>query len=186
MRWVGFVRNVMVGREGLHREVLLRIVEDAGGVDVRNHLTTGNVTFTAPRARARTVARRAEAGLAAVLGRHEPVILREITWLRDWIEDDPLEAYRDGTWELEVGFLPLDVAPLHPAQLLDPGRTVVLRIGEREVFTARPREGRLRPHVVSLLQGATGAKATSRGWSTLERISTYGVMHRRRQGRRPR
>jgi uncharacterized protein (DUF1697 family) len=174
MRWVGFVRNVMLGREGLHRDVLLDIVEAAGGTDVRNHLTTGNVTFAAPPARAGAIGRRAEAGIATVLGRQEPVILRELAWLQALVEDDPFEAYRDGQWELEVGFLPLDVAPLDPAQLRNPEPTVVLRVGQREVFTARPREGRHRPHVVPLLQEATGSKATSRAWSTLEKIVARG------------
>jgi hypothetical protein len=100
--------------------------------------------------------------------------LREITRLHALVEADPFGAYRDGKWELEVGFLPLDVAALDPAQLPDPELTVVLCAGERKLFTARPREGRHRPHVVSLLQTATGAKATSRGWSTLEKIAAAG------------
>ncbi|MFL6239409.1 MAG: hypothetical protein ACJ735_07985 [Actinomycetes bacterium] len=41
MRWVGFVRNIMVGREGMHRDVLLRLLSDARGVDGRSHLATG-------------------------------------------------------------------------------------------------------------------------------------------------
>lgn len=170
MKWVGLVRNVMLGREGLHREVLLGLIEVAGGTDVRSHLTTGNVTFTAPRARAGVIGRRAEAGLAHVLGRPEPIILREAAWLQHLLQDDPFGDHRDGTWELEVGFLPLDVPSLDPANLGDPGRTVLLRVGERELITARPRTGGKRPHVVPLLERATGSRATARGWSTLQKI----------------
>src|SRR3954466_13740607 len=109
----------MLGREGLHRDVLLSIVESAGGSAVRNHLTTGNVTFTAPAARAGDVGRRAEAGIAAILGRHEPVVLRDLGWLAAFVEDHPFGAHADGTWELEVGFLPLDAAPIDPARIPD-------------------------------------------------------------------
>src|SRR5687768_1554076 len=45
MRYVGLVRNVMLGREGLHRYVLLRLVDAAGGRSAASHLTTGNLTF---------------------------------------------------------------------------------------------------------------------------------------------
>ena len=175
MRWVGFVRNVMLGREGLHRQVLIDLVEAAGGTNVRSHLTTGNVTFDAPRTRADAVVRRTEAAIAAVVGRHEPVILREIVWLQDVVGGDPFRGYLGGAWELEVGFLPLGVAPIDPGRLPDLERTVLLQLGEREAFTARPREGGRRPHVVSLLQEATGSRATSRGWSSLEKIAAHGA-----------
>jgi hypothetical protein len=49
MRYVGLVRNVMLGREGLHRDVLLRPVDAAGGRSAQSHLAAGNLTFdTAP------------------------------------------------------------------------------------------------------------------------------------------
>src|SRR5215213_6116819 len=47
MRWVAFVRNVMVGREGLRREVLIDLAREAVGTNVTSHLSTGNLTFTA-------------------------------------------------------------------------------------------------------------------------------------------
>jgi hypothetical protein len=46
VRWLGLIRNVMVGREGLHRAVLLDLAARAGGADVRSFLTTGNVTLS--------------------------------------------------------------------------------------------------------------------------------------------
>jgi hypothetical protein len=46
-RFVGFVRNVMVGRNGLSAEVLLELVAKAGGHEPRSHLATGNLTFSA-------------------------------------------------------------------------------------------------------------------------------------------
>ena len=49
VRWLGLIRNVMVGREGLDRSVLLDLAERAGCVDLRSFLTTGNVTFESGR-----------------------------------------------------------------------------------------------------------------------------------------
>jgi hypothetical protein len=49
MRYAGPVRNVMPGREGLHRDVLLGPADATGGRSAESHLTTGNLTFdTAP------------------------------------------------------------------------------------------------------------------------------------------
>ena len=45
MQYVGLVRNVMLGREGLHRDVLLRLVDAAGGRAATSHLRTGNLPF---------------------------------------------------------------------------------------------------------------------------------------------
>lgn len=45
MRWVGFVRNVMLGREGVDRALLLTTLHEVGAIEARSHLTTGNVTF---------------------------------------------------------------------------------------------------------------------------------------------
>ena len=77
-------------------------------------------------------------------------------------------------WELEVGFLRHDAPPIDGSRLADPQRTVLVHIQEREVLTARPREGGSRPHVNTLLERATGSKSTARGWSTLRRIADKG------------
>ncbi|HET7736760.1 MAG TPA: DUF1697 domain-containing protein [Nocardioidaceae bacterium] len=172
MRWVGLVRNVMLGREGLHREVLLDGFRAAGATDVRNHLTTGNVTFSADEAEA--VGLQAEAAIAEVIGRHEPVILRDLAWLQDFLDDNPFGPYVEGGRELEVGFLPLHVDVLDASALPDPEPTIVVHVGEREVATARPRQGNRRPHVVPLLETFTGVKATARSLSTLEKIVGHG------------
>ena len=76
MRYVGLVRNVMQGREGLHRDVLLRLLDEAGGRSGASHLTTGNLTFDAAPARLDAVVRRLEDGIAGVIGRRVPVIVR--------------------------------------------------------------------------------------------------------------
>ena len=46
-RYVAFVRNIMVGRNGLTADVLRQFVTGAGGRQPRSHLATGNLAFTA-------------------------------------------------------------------------------------------------------------------------------------------
>ena len=73
MRWVGFVRNVMVGREGLSGEVLLDLVALAGGTDAKSRRSTGNVTFDVPAHELDHLVDALESAIAEVLGRREMV-----------------------------------------------------------------------------------------------------------------
>ena len=174
MRWVAFVRNVMVGREGLEREVLLEIAREAGGTDVRSHLTTGNLTFTAEDVHPDVLASRLEAGVRGVLGRDEIVAIRSFPWLLSLLDNDPFAGLDATQWGFEVAFLRHDAPPLDPARLEDAQRTVLAHLQDRELFAARPPVGGRRPHVNRLLERATGSRATSRGWSTLQRIAAAG------------
>ena len=92
MRCVALVRNVMLGREGLHRELLVRLVEDAGGGEVVSVLTTGNLLFTMPSEAVDPVISQLEADIAVVLGRTEPVVVRTLDWLRSFVQHDPFTA----------------------------------------------------------------------------------------------
>jgi uncharacterized protein (DUF1697 family) len=174
VRWVAFVRNVMVGREGLHREVLIELAREAGGTDVRSHMTTGNLTFAAYDITPGMLAERLEAGVERVLGREEMVAIRSLPWLVSLVDSDPFTGLSPSEWVFEVAFLRHDAHPLDPSRLGDAQRTVLTRLHHRELFAARPVQGGQRPHVNRLLERATGTKATSRGWSTLQHIVTSG------------
>lgn len=174
MRWVAFVRNVMVGREGLHRAALLEIAREAGGTDVLSHLTTGNLSFTLDDIPAGAIASRLEAGVKRVIGREELVAIRSLPWLVGLVESEPFAGLDPAEWGFEVAFLRHDAPPLDPARLDDAQRTILLRVHDRELFAARPSQGGRRPHVNRLLERATGRQATSRGWSTLRRIVNIG------------
>lgn len=169
MWWVAFVRNVMVGREGLRREILVDLVHEAGGTDVRSHLSTGNLTFDADET-AGVLADRLEAAVRRVIDRDEIVALRPLPWLVSLVDTDPFKGLSPTEWGFEVAFLRHDAPALDPSRLGDAQRTVLTRVDDRELFAARPMEGVQRPHVNRLLERATGTPATSRGWATLQRI----------------
>jgi uncharacterized protein (DUF1697 family) len=81
MRWVGLVRNIMLGREGIDRAGLIAIVAAAGGRTVRSHLTTGNVTFEADPDDVTALCERMQAGLGRLLHRDTIVAIRPHEWL---------------------------------------------------------------------------------------------------------
>lgn len=169
MHWVGLVRNVMLGREGLTQDVLLDVVGDAGGLDGRSHLTTGNVTFHADRQELDSVVERLENGIEQILGRREICAVRQVTWLQGLVAQDRFQHF-GREWETEVAFLRHDAPVIDRNRIGDPRRTVLVAVLRREVLTARPRSGGGRPHVNRLLEQASQSPATARGWSTLQRI----------------
>jgi uncharacterized protein (DUF1697 family) len=171
VRWVGFVRNVMVGREGLTRERLLAVAEAAGGTGPRSHRATGNVSFDAPARHIGSVVAALECGLAEVLGREELVAARSLDSIRDLVASEPFEGWDPLEWALEVSFLRHDAPPMAPGQLGKTQRTAVVKVLEREAMAARPLEGGARPHINTLVERATSLRATSRGWSTLVHLA---------------
>ena len=161
----------MLGREGLHRSVLLELVSAAGGSEPRSYLTTGNVTFAADAAAVSDIGERLEVSLAAVLGRNEIVAIRSRAWLRALAAREPFRTYDPATWHQEVAFLPASARPLEEVHVTETGSTRVVEVGPRELLTARPIGGPPGPHANPLLERLSGARATSRGWGTLLRLA---------------
>jgi uncharacterized protein (DUF1697 family) len=161
----------MLGRDGLDRGRLLDAVSSAGGSNVRSYLTTGNVTFDAGPREVAALNRRLESELARIVARPTLVAIREHRWIRALVAEDLFAEFDPAEWELEVGFLAGGASPIDPRSLPEPGNTRIVATYEREVATARPRSGPARPHVNTLLERASGQRATARGWSTLCRIA---------------
>jgi len=174
VRWVGLVRNVMVGRDGLHRAALLDAVEQAGGADARSYITTGNVTFDADEADVDDVTLRLEAAISDVVQRPTMVAVRSLAWVRDLVAQDVFAGYDRAAWELEVSFLRPGAPPLDPATVPASYRTEVVAAWDWGLATARPPDGTQRPHVNRLLERANGLPATARGWGTLVRLAEGG------------
>ena len=170
MRYVGLVRNVMLGREGLHRDVLLRVVDAAGGRSAASPLTTGNLMFDTAPSRLEDVVRRLEDGIAAVIGRREPVIVREAAWFRDLVAGDPFAAFPIDRWELAIAFLHLRSAPLDPAAVPRIDGLEAVAVRPHELFMAGRRDVR-RPGATFLLPRPWRDEATTRSWSTVQRLA---------------
>lgn len=169
-RWVALVRNVMVGRQGLHRQVLLDLLAGAGATDGRSHLATGNLTFTAAPGAVAGIAEALEGGIAAVIGRREPVITRSAAQLADLVAADPFAGRDPARWELEVALVRIDAAPLPAVEPLQRGAEVVA-VRAHELCLAGDRTQRNRAHANALAERIQPAPATSRAWSTVLRLA---------------
>ena len=171
MRYVGLVRNVMIGREGLHRDVLLRLVDAAGGRSAVSHLATGNLTFDVAPSRLDAVVRRLEDGIAGVIGRREPVVVREAAWFRDLVAADPFATFPVEQWEIAVAFLPLRSTPLDPAAVPRIDGLEAVAVRPHELLMAARRDVR-RPGATYLIPRPWRDEATTRAWSTIQRLAS--------------
>ena len=170
MRYVGLVRNVMLGREGLHRDVLLRRRRPAGGRSATSHLTTGNLIFEVAPAQLDAVVRRLEDGIAGVIGRREPVVVREAAWFRDLVAADPFAAFPVDRWEIAVAFLRLDAVPLNSAAVPRIDGLEAVEVRPHELLMAGRRDVR-RPGGTYLIPRPWRDEATTRAWSTVQRLA---------------
>ena len=170
-RWVAFVRNVMIGREGLHRPVLLDLFRQAGADSPRSYISTGNVTFTAAPADVDDVTAAVEAGVERIIGRHEPLYVRAVPYLAEMVSEEPFAAapFPD-PYERTVSFLLEPVRP--PALPIESSRKDVV------VFAARPSELFAVNRLVDgrtggaggMIEKALGQRVTTRGWNTVLRV----------------
>ena len=171
-RFAGFLRNVMVGRNGLSAEVLREFVAQAGGHQPRSHLATGNLTFSASPELLEVIRAGIEDSIESVLGRREEVFIRSVASLASAVRSDPFaEMMADDVYERCVTFVPAEPraslslpmqTPRGDAVLFDCRAGGVLSI--TRLISGRPGQpGRF-------LESTLGLRVTTRNWNTIERI----------------
>ena len=171
-RFAGFVRNVMIGRNGLSAEVLLELVARAGGHEPRSHLATGNLTFSASPELLEVIRAGIEDSVELVLGRRENVFIRSVASLASAVRSDPFaEMMADDVYERCVTFVPAEPRASLSLPMQTPRGDVVLfdcRAGGvlsiTRLISGRPGQpGRF-------LESTLGLRVTTRNWNTIERI----------------
>lgn len=164
----------MIGREGLHREVLLGMFDQAGATDVASHLSTGNVSFRVAKARLGEVIADVEDALEQLLERPTPLFVRSLEELRSLLDADlfaepPFPSVRDCIVTFFRESVPqrLELPVEHPR-----GDWVVFARGPAEVasVTRAWDDGRHPGAPGGRIERLAGEQATSRGLSTIERI----------------
>jgi len=144
--------------------------EDAGFTDVRTILVSGNVVFTARSGAEAALERKAEAAMAARLGRSFPALVRPVDDIRAILATDPYAAFGvDPRAKRIVTFLRAKPASrvklpieLHGAR--------ILCVKGREVFSAylpTPKG----PVFMSLIEKTFGKDITTRTWDTITKVA---------------
>lgn len=173
-RYVAFVRAVMIGREGLHREVLLDIACAAGGERPRSYISTGNLTVDLDDAEVARWTAAAEAGIADVIGRDEEVFVRSIDHLAALARSDP---FADPPFaDVEERTVSFRYAPAPPPVDLPVwskrGDVAVFAASATgaELFAVNRMIGGRTAGAGGLVERTLGERVTTRSWTTVERI----------------
>jgi uncharacterized protein (DUF1697 family) len=172
-RTIGFLRNVMLGREGLHRTVLLERLAALGAGRPVSFFTTGNVAFDIDLSDLPAFVSSLEVELAGIIGRHEPVYTRSLSALRRIVQSTPFDdtPFGDKVVQRVISFArePI-VAPASMPVYSRRRDACIHRIEGMEAYgVARLVNGRasgpggLAEHVI-------GSKITTRSWGTVCKI----------------
>jgi uncharacterized protein (DUF1697 family) len=168
---VALMRGVMIGRKGLLREPLLAAFERCGAVRPRSVIATGNVIFELRGSLAEFQSRLGPA-LRRRFRLEQPVYLRSIARLRKLRGLRQVASVRDGeVYARCVSFGPRRF-PLPPLPVLSARGDVELlsQSGADVVGVVWRIGGRQLGDPGGWLEKLTGAKFTTRAWSTIERL----------------
>lgn len=171
MRFAAFVRAVMIGREGLHRVVLLDLAERAGGGNPVSYISTGNLTVDLDRRDVDRWRAEVEDGIEDVIGRRAEVFVRSIAHLTELAESDPFAASPiTDPAERVVSFLSEPLPP-DAGPFADAAKGVhVFDVRPTEVFSVNePVRGRV-TGPGGLIEKTLGQRITTRAWGTIDRI----------------
>lgn len=149
---------------------LKRSFEAAGFRGVRTVLSSGNVVFDAPLSEERALERRAEAAMAATLGRSFHTIVRTSSRLAELLAFDPYTSHgipRDA--KRVVSFLREARPPRLPLPLAQDHACVFLLEG-REAFTAYVPTDK-GPVFMQLIERAFGSDVTTRTLDTVAKCA---------------
>jgi len=149
---------------------LKRSFEEAGFVDVRTVLSSGNVLFSAPEGPEEQLERQAEAALEKGLARRFPVIVRSVDALQALRNAEP---FRD--FELASDAKRVVTFLRHPpkARLALPIEfegARILAVKGREVFTAYV-PGDTGPAFMRLIESTFTKDVTTRTWDTVGKLA---------------
>ncbi len=175
-RSVAFIRAVMVGRQGLTRDALLRVFEAAGALDPVSHLATGNVSFGLPGGGAELLGAlqaAVERDIAAITGRPKPVFIRSVAALRKLVVAQPFAQPpipAADIYERCVSFTDCSTHRLDLPLTTARADAVVFAAQGRQVYAVtRQLDGRP-GNPVLLIERALGRPVTTRNWNTVELV----------------
>ena len=171
VRYVAFVRNVMVGRQGLGRSALLSAFAEAGADEPVSYLATGNVSFACAPATVAGVGAAAQQRIANILGRDEEVFVRSLAALRRRVSGRPFTpAPWQDTYERCVSFTASDLRNLElPYVTSRKDACLFDRVGA-DVYSVTRTIGGRPGSPGKALERLLGQPVTTRNWNTIERI----------------
>jgi len=167
-RYAAFLRGISPMNAKMPE--LKRCFEAAGFTDVKTLLSSGNVVFSARSGSEAALQRKAEAAMAAGIGRSFLTIVRPVAALHEILAADPYAEFRlPAGAKRVVTFLrePPESRPKLPVAL-DGARILCLRGCEVfSVYVPGPRG----PVFMALIEKTFGQAVTTRTWDTVKKAA---------------
>lgn len=157
-------------------EDLRRCFEEAGFKDVKTALVSGNVVFHAPRATERSLEKKADAAMQALLGRTFAAFVRPIERLEEILASDPYDGYGLTADHKRVVTFFRDAPDPIPSLPVEQDGARILRVDGREAYTAYVR----RPNdavFMRLIKATFGDEVTTRTWESVMKVARAGATH---------
>ncbi len=172
-RYVALLQGINVGK---HKRIamadLRELVEGLGHADVKTHLNSGNVIFTAEDRADAQLAREIEDAIRAQLGLEVPVVVRSGEELANIVANNPFPDAAADHKTLHVPFLGEPPAPERVAALAEVKRgDVDFRVVGADVYLHYPNGLSGATFLPTGLGKALGVVATSRNWRTVTRLA---------------
>jgi uncharacterized protein (DUF1697 family) len=167
-RYAAFLRGVMPMNAKMAE--LRGAFEAAGFTDVKTVLSSGNVVFSASRASASSLQRKAEAAMLKCLGHSFLTIVRPIDALREMLAADPYKAFRlaPGAKRIVTFLRDKPSSKLTLPIELDGARILSMKGGE--IFSAyvpNPKGSVF----MTLIEKTFGKEQTTRTWDTVAKVA---------------
>ena len=170
MRYVAFIRNIMVGRRGLTAEVLVQAFLESGGKDIRSVLATGNIVFSAEDGE--LVTGEAKHRLRVATSLEEPIFVRSLNYLQTLIGESPFaDAPTDAVYEQCVTFASGGLTGIGPLPIESKRRNLCIfkMVGGEALSITRMIGGRCGT-AGPILEERSGQRVTTRNWKTVFRL----------------
>ena len=166
---VALLRGINVaGKNMLPMAELAKLLEQAGGRDVRTYIQSGNAVFSASAAVAASLAAKLSAAIEARHGLRVPVVVRTVAELQAVAAKNPYLAEGEDTKRLNVAFLQ-QAAAASAGKALDPGRSPPDRftLRGRELYLCLPNGVGKTKYTSDYLDRTLGTVCTIRNWNTV-------------------
>jgi uncharacterized protein (DUF1697 family) len=175
--YITLLRGINVsGQKIIKMEDLRRYYTEAGYLDVKTYIQSGNVFFRSPETDPALLLAAVESMQATALGYHVPTVLRTPGQLRTALESTPFPAPMGKHEQVYIGFMmqepnPVDIAALEAcSDELDTYKVI-----GREVYIHswkdKPGKSKMTP---GLLEKKLKRPLTTRNWATTFTLAGWG------------
>jgi uncharacterized protein (DUF1697 family) len=173
MVYVAFIRNVMIGREGLLQNTLITIFQMEGCENVKSYLSTGNISFNYFGNNLQLLTKNLESEIQKIIGRKEDIFIRDLDYLKTIKANNYFlgNTTIDNIYERCITFAHKKINYTFLLPLYSKRRDVELfKIFETEAYSVTKLIAGKTSSAGKIIEKDLNIRVTTRNWNTVEKI----------------